>query len=248
MYTTLSGQIAAYKSIEVIANNLANMTTTGFKAEKLIFEKALTQQGSAQGSLRDEISEPNRLKTDEFTRIKGTFTDFSQGAVKKSANPLDVAINGEGLFVVLTPDGERYTRTGEFSLDATGRLVTYGGHAVQGTGGDIVIGSGQAKIENDGSVVVDGQIVNQIRLVKPTEETQLLREAQQLFRLPEGGAIEEVPNVQVMGGALELSNVNAVLELTHMIMASRTYEAMEQAKESSSRMSRARNEVFNGAS
>lgn len=247
MYTTLSGQMAAFKKIEVIANNLANMNTAGFKSEKLMFEKALKEQRSVESSLRSELPEPGRLDTDEFVNVRGTYTDFSQGSIKSSGNPLDVAIQGEGFFVLNTPEGERYTRAGEFSLDSAGRLVAQDGSTVQGAGGEIFIEGGQVTIEKNGGVLVNGETVGQIRVVQLAEGGQLMREAKQRFRLEEG-AVFDVANVRVQGGALEGSNVNAVLELTEMIMASRLFEAMESTNESSNRMSRARNEVFNGQS
>lgn len=239
--------MAVFKQMEVIANNLANMNTAGFKSEKLVFEKALTDQRGPTGSLRSDISEPGRLRTEEYASINGTYTDFSQGSIQSSGNPLDIAINGEGLFVVLTPDGERYTRSGEFRLDANGRMVTHDGAAVQGTGGDIVITGGQPTVSNNGTVLVNGESVGQLRLVQPNEGTQLLRETKQRFYIEGGGSMSDVEQVQVRGGAVEASNVNAVVELTDMIMASRIFEAMESTNEASSNMSRARNRVFDGS-
>ncbi len=243
MYTILSGQLGAFKQLELIANNLANMNTTGFKSENLLFEQALSSQQSlvSAGAMRSDVDQPSTLNANEFVGIRGSFTDLAQGPIEISGNPLDAAIEGKGFFVVSTPEGERYTRAGNFSLDATGRLVTPDGHAVQGSGGDITISGQTVKIEHSGNVTVDGVNAGTLRVVdiaaQDLERDQALR-----FKLRAGGSVQEVTNAHVMGGAIEGSNVNAVRELTNMIIVSRMYDSFAQARESSSSMSRELND------
>jgi flagellar basal-body rod protein FlgF len=230
------------KAMEVMANNLANMTTTGFRAERVQFETVVSKEYSklSAGMTNTDVRMPSYSSPASFLSIRGTFTDLSQGGIETSSNPLDVAIQGKGLFVVNTPDGERYTRAGNFSLDATGRLVTQQGHAVQGSSGDILINGSEVNITASGEIIVDQVQVAQLRIVEAKPGT-LLRESGMLFSVAEGQVVADVEKIQVQGGALEGSNVNAVRELTDMIMASRLFESFQKSQESGSRMSDLRN-------
>lgn len=232
MYTTLSGQVALFKHMEVIANNLANLNTTGFRAEKVLFEKMLAQQKNTT---------PIKVSTDEFVHIRGAYTDFQQGPIEATGNPLDMAIKEEGFFVVQTAEGERYTRAGNFQLDAEGRLVTSRGDPVQGIGGDIVLEGASIKVTEQGDILVDGKAVDRLRVVQ-AESRFLVRDQAQLFKLIEGGFTLDAENPFVQGGALEGSNVNAVRELTDMIWASRLYESYQKVQESNNRMADLRNQ------
>ncbi len=240
MYTNLSGQIAAFKNLEIISNNLANMNTTGYKAERALFEKTLQNQDAVlTTSLRKDIRLPNNQFTENFTAIKGTFTDLTPGNLENTGNPLDAGVNGKGFFVVQTPQGERYTKAGSFSIDAQGRLVTQSGHPVQGSGGDISIGAGLVTIAGDGTVNVDGKSAGKLRIVE-LDPSQTTREAGQLFAA--SGGVTDVEAPIVVGGALESSNVNAVRELADMILTSRLFESFKSAQEAQSRLSQLRNE------
>lgn len=243
MYTATAGRSAIHTQMQVIANNLANMNTSGFKAERILFEKEAQEVGMLNESMSDDISNPKNMPTDEFVKLAGTYTDFSTGEIQVTRNPLDVAIDGEGMFVVNTPQGERYTRSGEFNLDSQGRLVTSGGFPVQGQGGDIIITGSNVAIADNGEVTVNGKLVGQLRLVTLDPQTAV-RQERQLFAAGPGSSPQEVTDVRVRGGALESSNVNAVRELTDMIFAARLFEAMDKVGESSGKMSQARNTVF----
>jgi flagellar basal-body rod protein FlgG len=218
------------------------MTTPGFRAERVQFETVVSKEYSklSAGMTNTDVRMPSYSSPASFLNIRGTFTDLSQGGIETSGNPLDVAIQGPGLFVVNTPDGERYTRAGNFTLDATGRLVTQQGHAVQGSSGDILINGSEVSVTASGEVIVDQTQVAQLRLVDAKPGT-LLRESGMLFKIAEGQAVADVEKIQVQGGALEGSNVNAVRELTDMIMASRLFESFQKSQESGSRMSELRN-------
>lgn len=243
MYTAVSGQAAIFKQMEVIANNLANSTTAGFKAERILFEKVLKDEQHLYDSPRKEILGPTRLSTDEYVHIKGSYTDLSTGPIEVTHNPLDVAIINEGFFVLNTPNGPRYTRAGQFSLDDQGRLVSFEGYSVQGQSGDITLGVGKIQVLDDGSITLNGNLVDRLRIVK-IESEFLIRESAQKFDVPMGGSVQDLENFQVQGGAIEGSNVNPVRELTDMIFAARMYESLQKVQQSNSQMTRNRNDAF----
>lgn len=244
MYTALSGQIAISKQIDVLANNIANASTPGFRAERMIFEKALTKQEVLLGpSLKSDLKEPETVASNEFVGIAGTYTDFSVGPIEKTGNPLDAAIDGEGFFVVQTPQGERYTRAGNFYLNSDQVLTNAQGHPVMGQGGQITANGKSIEIAKDGSILSGGQVLGKLRVVK-LDKNNVAREAAQLFRVKDGSSPQEVEKPVVEGGALETSNVNAVQELTSLIIASRLYESYQKTYDASARMNEARNRTM----
>ncbi len=243
VYTSVSGQDAVFKQMQVIANNLANMSTAGFKAERLKFEQALANSRPTESSLRKEIDEPTSMQTSFYVKTSGSYTDFTQGAIERTHDPLNVALQGDGLFAVSTADGERYTRAGEFKVATDGRLVTPQGFPVQGSGGEIVVTGGTPQILEDGTVMVAGTAVGKIRVVK-VEASQLTREAAQLFKLKDGASVADAPETKMISGAVEASNVNATRELTDMIMASRAFDSLQKTRDSNSQMGKARAEAF----
>lgn len=245
MWTTVSGKSAIFKQIQVIANNLANVNTSGFKAERLVFEKAAEKQGIVKESFQDDVAKPGRMNLDEFVQIKDSYTDFQQGGVQNTGSPYDLAIMGEGLFAVQTPEGVRYTRSGEFTRNEQGLLSTHEGHPVLGQGGPIDAAGGQFSVLDDGSVLIDGDPVDVIQVVK-IDPQDLKRQEFQKFELREGGNVKTVSNPQVKSGAVESSNVNAVKELTNMINSHRLFQALQKTEESSGDMTQARNDIFGG--
>ncbi len=242
MYSAVSGQIALSKQIDIIANNLANLSTTGFKAERLQFEKVLSQSQVLSGSpLKADLKLGNPLQTTEFAKVSGSFTDLTQGSIEKTNNDFDVAVNGTGFFVIATAEGERYTRAGNFRRETDGRLVTQDGARVQGQGGDIVLTGQTMSVSPDGTVLSDNKSVGKLRLVQIAKE-DLEREKGLLFKLKSGGNVTEVVNGTFEGGALEGSNVNPVRELSNMILAQRLYESFQNVMQSNSKMNEQRNQ------
>lgn len=238
-FTALSGQLAVHKQMEVIANNLANMTTTGFKAERIMFEQALDKKRFLlQNGFEKDLSQPKGLKTDEFVQIRGSFTDFSVGPIEKTGNIFDFAIDVEGLFVIQTSEGERYTRAGNFKMDEDNRLVTQSGDPVQGSGGDLTVQGSDIQVSRDGTIIADNQDIGKFRIVK-LSVGQMFRQEKQLFRVE--GSVTDVDSPKLQGSSLEGSNVNAVRELADMIMTSRIFEALQKARDSSGDMNEQRN-------
>jgi flagellar basal-body rod protein FlgF len=219
--------------MDVIANNIANVSTAGFKRESAKFEEYMVtlpvgegQKGSRQVS---------------FVKDAGITRDLSQGSIEHTGGPLDVAINGKGFFVVATPDGERYTRDGHFSLNANGQIVTSDGHAIQGEGGAITVNptDGEIHIAKDGVVssVVNGALsqLGKIRLAGFADEALMKKEGANLYSTDQGATAAAGT---VSQGSLESSNVQPVVEISKMIEVMRAYEATATLAKSQSDLSR----------
>ncbi|HYR42264.1 MAG TPA: flagellar hook-basal body protein [Terriglobia bacterium] len=203
---TYSALEARMKMIDVIANNLANANTTGFKRD---FGHILQDQ----------------------TRVEaGTQVDFSTGDLVSTGNEMDVAINGQGFFAIQTPDGVRYTRNGSFSLNAGGELVTKEGMPVLNSSGSAInAGHGKVAIQDGGIVTVDGNEVATLKIANFKEPQKLQKEG--LSRLVWTGApddVQDAPEPRLKSGALERSNVNAIDEMVHLMSAYREFEAVQK--------------------
>ncbi|MEW6426966.1 MAG: flagellar basal-body rod protein FlgF [Thermodesulfobacteriota bacterium] len=197
-----------------IANNLANVDTTGYKKENITFWEMLHR---------------TEAKTMRVGKALKVLTGQEQGPAELTGNPLDVLIDGEGFFEVQTPQGVRYTRAGNFTTDSTGQLVTQDGWPVLGDGGSIVIEGGEVTIGHRGEVVVDGEQVNRFRIVTFADATALEKEGDTLFRLGEGGeGGVEAENFRIVQGSLEQSNVNTAIEMTEMIDLQRAFQAQQK--------------------
>ena len=231
--------------MNAIGNNLANATTTGYQRKSVFFRQLIEEEQALERNeigLRHLHNEPRTYNEHQVNphvhtsccRPRGaqrhlqgeiaTFTDYTSGGMRQTGNALDVALNGEGYFTVLTPDGLAYTRDGQFTLDAEGNLVTSAGYYVQGEGGPIQITGEHVEIAPKGEIVVDGQVVNQL-MVRRFEPDALLRVQEAMYRPQSSTGGEAVEAPEVMQGFLELSNVNVVREMVDMIAAQRHYEA-----------------------
>jgi flagellar basal-body rod protein FlgF len=221
LLVSLSQQLAAYRAMDVIANNLANVSTPGFKREAAKFEEYITKLRPAEGQ--------KGTQSMSFVKDAGVMRDSSQGNVEQTGAPYDVALTGKGYFAVQTPAGMRYTRDGHFSLDANGNLVTSQGFQVQGDGGAITItpNDGDINIAPDGTIssVVRG-VGNQLGKLKVVDFADPAALVKQGANLYSTGQTPTTPaNSGVRQGALEASNVAPVIEISHMIEVMRAYEA-----------------------
>ncbi len=211
-YTTLTRQSGLMREMALIANNIANANTTGYRTEGLIFSEFV----SALGNDAPSVS----MATADVRRTGG-----SQGALTRTGGTFDLAIEGPGFFLVETPDGPRLTRAGHFTPNGEGDLVTPDGYPVLDAGGSPVFvpqGVGSIGIAPDGTLSADGQPVGQIGIVLPSEDTDLFREAGTRFRAD--GDWEQAPEGRVLQGFLEESNVDPILEIARMIEVQRAYE------------------------
>ena len=224
MYLAAAGALVQQVRLEIIANNVANIDTIGYKAEKSVF------------SVNENPSTPNPLETtgviqplSPYAPPFHTVIDFSQGAIRQTGNPLDVAINGKGFFAVQTPDGVQYTRQGRFTLDAAGTLVTPEGFAVLGEGGQITLEQGDVEIHGEGGVYVDGDEVGRLRITDFGNGDALKKAGGGRFVAPNVVAPEERPlNTTLSQGYLETANVNPVQAMTEMIETARAFEAYQK--------------------
>jgi flagellar basal-body rod protein FlgF len=270
LVSSLSGAVAQARRVDVIANNISNVDTAGFKGDDLAFEEHL--QGAHRVDSRSDIPERPFTESELLSRtgderravLHGNqFTDFSSGAFRRTGNPLDVAIVGNGFLEILTPEGIRLTRAGSLTLDPGGRLVTHDGFLVLGRGAPgadpalraITIGNSHIVVDPQGNIYSEasrgGAPLGSLSLVSVENPSGLKKAGRNLFEYsdealvrPAGanaaaaGArnpaseISSKPNPlgptsvapTVQQGALESSNVNAVLEMTKMIEAQRLYE------------------------
>jgi flagellar basal-body rod protein FlgF len=223
----LSRQVALNRELEVVANNLANINTTGYKADSSIFEQFLMPVASA-----DQFPADSRQLS--YVRDRATWHNLGQGPIQKTGSPLDVAVDGNGFLVVQTAAGPRYTRNGALQINATGTLVTSAGDPVLGVGGPIQFQNSDSDVSigEDGSITVrEGPSATsdssrgQLQIVSFGAGTQLQKEGSSLFSAPAGAAPQAPqPGVRVVQGAIEQSNVNAVAEMARMIDITRTYE------------------------
>jgi flagellar basal-body rod protein FlgF len=220
----LSRQTTLERQLEVIANNIANVNTTGYKSDQSLFEEFLTS-----GAHEDNFIGKDRRVS--YVQDRGTYRDFSQGALQQTANPLDVAIDGNAFLAVQTTGGERYTRDGNLQLNSQGQLVTEGGDPVLGNAGPIVFQptDHDINISPDGTVTVieanarTDTVRGKLRLVSFTDAQALLKQGSNLYAASNGATAQPDLKATVRQGYIEKSNVNAVAEMGRMIEVSRTY-------------------------
>jgi len=194
---------------ELIANNLSNAQTAGFKKDVPVFHRIFSEAFSSY----------------QLGEFETSVTSFQQGELQATRNPLDLAIEGEGFFKVKTPQGIRYTRSGNFRLNREGTLVQDSGYPVLGRTGEINLKGNQFSIDKDGTVYVDGASRDKIALVTFADLNGLKKEGHALFKQESVQEEKEVPQSQVHQGTMELSNINIMEEMVRMIDALRSFEA-----------------------
>jgi len=222
----LSRQMALRRELDVIANNMANLTTTGFKADSHIFHEHLMPVARS-----DRFMRPDRRLS--FVLDRATWHDLGQGPIQHTGNPLDVAIDGNAFLAVQTPQGERYTRNGALQINAQGELVTSQGYRVVGENGPILFqpGDRDIAISREGTITVrQGTNVaeaqrGKLRIVGFAQPERLEKDGTTLFR-PAGQAPQPAPTAGVIQGSIEKSNVRSVIEMTRMIEVTRTYTSI----------------------
>jgi flagellar basal-body rod protein FlgF len=218
----LSRQMVLERQLDVVANNVANTNTNGFKADKSLFQEFLTS-----GAHEDNFQQ-GRDRRVSFVIDRSTYHDFASGPLEQTKNPLDVAIDGGAFLVVQTPAGERYTRDGGLQINSQGQLVTLGGSPVLGTGGPIQFqpGDKEISISADGGIsVLEGankvdSLRGKLRLVSFANPQSLVKEGSNMFS---GAGAAPDPKAQVRQGYIEKSNVNSVAEMSRLIEVTRTY-------------------------
>ena len=213
----LSRQTALARELDVLANNLANLSTTGFKRDAVAFESYLMPVAQA-----DSFQSADRQLA--FVLDRGVHHDFSSGGLKLTGNELDAAIQGEGFFVVQTPQGERYTRSGAFARNAQGELATSEGDRVLGDRGPITFAAEDqaVTIAADGTVSTSQGVRGRLRIVRFENPQRLEKAGTGLFA--SGEAPLPAPEARVAQGALEGSNVQGIAEMARLLEVSRSYQ------------------------
>ena len=228
----LSRQVGLARELEVIANNVANMNTTGFKARSLRFEEYLMPTASADAFMRPD-------KPLSYVVDKGTGLDLSGGAIEQTGNPLDIAVKGDGVIAVSTPQGERYTRNGAMQVNERGELVTSDGYRVLGDGGPITFDATETgiAIAKDGTVSTNLGPKGKIKLMGVTNPGQLENAGLNLYNASTPLAAAG-PNVRIESGAVEHSNVKPVIEMSRLIEVNRTYATIAALLQRNDELSR----------
>ncbi|MGL4415151.1 flagellar hook-basal body complex protein [Roseinatronobacter monicus] len=211
-YVTLTRMSGLRREMQVIANNIANSTTAGYRREGMVFSEFV---------VRAERHEPSLSMALGNTR----HTYLLQGALSQTNGTFDMAIEGEGYFQLETPQGPRLTRAGAFTPNAAGELVNMDGHRLLDAGGAAIFVPPDARsveISRDGTLSAQGQPLGQVGLVRPVDPVTMSRAAGTLFAVD--GAVEPVEAPNMLQGFVEESNVDPMLELTRMIEVQRAYE------------------------
>ncbi|NOX39549.1 MAG: flagellar hook-basal body complex protein [Alphaproteobacteria bacterium] len=211
-YVNLTRQSGLLKEMQTIANNIANLSTTGYRREGVIFSEFIRSTGPNSPSL-------------SFADGNGRLTDTQQGALDQTNGKFDFAIEGPGFFVLSTPRGNRLTRAGAFSPNDQGDLVSMDGFRVLDSGGAPIFVPPDAKsisLAPDGTLSADGNPLAQVGVVTPDDLTSLIREGGVMFRTSSNTSVVENPKISQ--GFLEKSNVSPVSEMSRMIEVQRSYE------------------------
>jgi flagellar basal-body rod protein FlgF len=203
----LSGQVARQRQMDVLANNIANLSTVGFKAERMEFAELVVSRGSQRV---------------DYVEDAGTVRDWSQGPLTRTGNSLDTALEGEGFYEVETPAGIRYTRDGRLKLDASGQIVTLDGEPVLGDSDApiaVPAGTSDITISRDGTVSAPSGTVGHLAVVDFPDLQSLVAENDGLYATDQSPA--PALNTQVLQGMIEESNVQPVTEITRLMTAAR---------------------------
>lgn len=211
-YIALNRQAGLLKELETVAQNIANISTTGFRREGVIFSEYVVSAGTSSESL-------------SMAHATGRILDQTQGALRQTNGSFDFAIEGDGYFLLDTPDGQRLTRAGAFTLSAEGLIVALDGAELLDAGGApilIPVGVESVSLASDGTLAVDGEPIAQIGLWEPAEMQSIIRSAG--TRLDPQDNIIPINGGRIIQGFLENSNVDAVAELSRMINVQRAYE------------------------
>lgn len=215
LYIALSRQMVMERQMEVIANNIANMSTPGYKGEQMMFVEYLGKMDTGE--------------TASYVQDLAVMRDYAEGPLSRTGNPLDIAIHGQGWFVVDTPEGQRYTRNGHFTLDQNGQLVTSDGFAVLDRNGQpIRFDPSDTKIEitGDGTVATNNGPKGRLNLVSFDDQQQLHKQSSTLYTAD--APAQPALKAQVVQGMIESSNVEPIVEVTNMMWALRNYQAAQQ--------------------
>jgi flagellar basal-body rod protein FlgF len=220
-YAASTALVSRTQELDTIANNLANVSTVGYRAEKNVFSSVLAGVDASSGS-------PLNRAINDFGVLSGTDLDLSQGALQKTGNDLDLAIQGPGYFEVQTANGQVYTRNGSFQVSSKGQLITSTGDAVMGERGTITMLPGSVSISADGTISSNGAVTGKLRVVEFPAGTKLTSIGNSYYSAPANTAVNSTHS-DVRQGMLESSNVNPIVGMVELVTAQRSAEMMQRA-------------------
>jgi flagellar basal-body rod protein FlgF/flagellar basal-body rod protein FlgG len=220
-YAACTALVSRTSELDTIANNLANASTAGFRAQENVFSSVLANAANPSGSALVQAM-------NEYGLMSGTTLDLSQGTLQKTGNTLDAAIEGKGYFVVQTANGTAYTRNGSFQISSKGQLVTSTGDPVLGDNGPIAMPAGTVAISADGTISLDGAVSGKLRIVEFPQGTQVTSLGNSYYSAP-ANAEQPATQSSVRQGFLENSNVNPVAGMVELVEAQQSAEIMQRA-------------------
>lgn len=222
-YTAASGMLVQRDRMEVLSNNLTNVDTAGYKSDSLI-------SSTFKDMMVERLNDPRVISATNLvgplgigTHIEEVYTSFVQGNVEATGRSCDMALEGDGFFTVSTPQGERYTRDGSFTVTSAGYLVTSEGMYVQGQNGRIYVGGEDFKVDEQGNIYVGDKLTDKLRIVSFTDNAGLRKDGSNLYERVSGG-MQAAQDVKVVQGSLEGSNVDTAEDLTRMMATSKAYQ------------------------
>lgn len=223
IYTAYSGLRAQSDALDILANNLANINTAGFKEEKAFYTYLAASAENPQGL------DPFNAVINRSVQVQSAL-NFETGSLNETGRELDIAIAGDGFLAVQTPRGVRYTRNGNLNLNAQSVLTTSEGHPVLGISGKtITLGPGTIRIGESGDVFLDGVQVDRLKVVSFADLSKLEKEGGSLFRSPAGQDFEKISDAKIKSGFLEGSNVNPISSIVRMVEIHRHFEAIQKS-------------------
>ena len=212
---------AQSQALELVANNLANINTTGYRAQQALFRSLLSESVA-------ESADPLSRVVNNFSLLGGSRTDLSFGNLQQTGNSLDLAIEGNGFFAVQTQAGTLYTRNGNFQISPKGRLITAAGDLVLGEQGPITVPSGAVSISPDGTLSSDGAVADKLRVIEFALGSAPVAEGRSYYSAPQKD-VRPAADSYVRQGMLESSNVNSVTAVVELISIQRKAEMLERA-------------------
>ena len=220
-YAACAGLAAQSQALELVAHNLSNISTSGYRAQQTTFRSLLAGYGTVGVN-------PLNVAMNNFGVLEGSHLDLTSGSLTSTGNPLDVAVSGKGFFALQSGGETLYTRNGSFHVTGTGQLVTSEGNAVLGQQGPITVPSGNLTISSDGTISVDGNLVDRLRLAEFDPGTDLTAAGNATYVAPLGTE-QPAAESSVSQGMLEGSNVSVTAGVVQLITVQRNTEMMARA-------------------
>lgn len=222
-YIALSRQMALWKQMDLVSNNMANMNTSGYKQDEAVFTSYLAKTEGGKGLAKDPLY---------FTQDYANYKDFNAGMIAETGNTLDMAIKGDSFFAVQTGQGERYTKKGQFTLSNDGQIVTNEGHLVLSENNEpffVAPTEKELNVAQNGEISTENGIIGRLKLVSFADDQKLQKVAGTMFENTVGNSmVVGAENAQVIQKSIEKSNVNSINEMSKLINLQRSYEYVQQ--------------------